>query len=121
VKFDYDLSEGNLVAIPDQLCAGVAFDHPFDSRLFQSPSPIYYFSGSRDPVTPPVHARYHATHQSASRIFVTVPRGGHHALSENLSDCSEEIWLAILNGQPERVRQALSGCAFGRELIVETK
>lgn len=121
VKFDYDFKNGDLVISDLKLCQGIKFDKAYDSRKYQSKIPIYYFSGGLDPITPPAQAKFHFDGQIGPRTFISVPRGGHAALSVNLSDCSENIWNSLLNRKLGSLKQALGSCYFARELRMEEK
>lgn len=121
VKFDYDFKNGDLVISSLDLCKGIVFDRPFDSRKYQTKTPIYYFSGGLDPVTPQSQARFHFAGQTGPRTFISVPRGGHAALSVNLGDCSDNIWISLLSGQQGSFKAALGTCHFAGELKIEEK
>ncbi len=121
VKFDYDFVNGDLLATTDRLCEGIAFDRPYDSKKYQIKSPIYYFSGDLDPVTPKSHARYHFDSQTNPRTLISIRRGGHQALSANLSDCTGNIWASILVGNEEKLKQAISTCALKADVNIEVR
>ncbi len=121
VKFDYDFIDGDLVVTSDRLCEGISFDRPFDSKRYQVKNPLYYFSGELDPVTPKSHARYHFDSQNNPRTLISVRRGGHQALSANLSDCTENIWTSILDATEKKLEEALSTCALKADVKIEVR
>lgn len=108
LSFDFHLIDGALVANERRLCDGLALSAPFDASAWQSPSPLYYFSGELDPATPPWQARYHFDHQRGPRTLVQVARGAHAALSISLMDCQNRIWESIAAGRD--LEPALAGC-----------
>jgi len=109
LQFDYELKEGVLIPRETSFCQGIKPGPLYDSAKAKLKSPLYYFSGALDPSTPPSEARYHLEHQpSSSRTLVRVPRGGHLALSLNLSDCAPALWEAIAEGKP--LKDLLAGC-----------
>ena len=111
VKFDFDFINGDLVATDRNLCTGLSLDRPFDAKKYPVKSPIYYFTGDTDPVTPLYQAQYHFDSQSAHRSWVVVSKGGHQALSANLADCSRDVWMALYRGSDQMVSDALRTCA----------
>lgn len=113
VKFDFDLVGGELVATDKNLCSGLQLDRPFDSERYQISSPIYYFSGALDPATPLPQAQWHFdSQQGEAKTWVIVEKGGHQALSANLSDCSNDIWRAIGENDSKKMREVLKTCAL---------
>ncbi len=112
VKYDYDWVNGDLIATNDRLCSDTVFDKPFDSKHFQIKAPTYYFSGQQDPVTPPAQAQYHFDNQTGSKMLIKVLKGGHTALSTNLADCSNQLWMEILKGNQDEFKKALNACAL---------
>ncbi len=115
VKYDFTWENGDLASAATRLCEGVAFDRPYDSAFHQIKAPIYYFAGDADPITPKSQWNAHFESQRGPRVAVSVANGGHPALSVNLSDCSHQVWNAILkhpgiDGSEERLRGAMSTC-----------
>lgn len=109
LQFDFDFVRGRLVPRAPGFCAGIEPGPLFDAERYPLRSPIYYFSGALDPATPPFQARYHFERQRrAPRTLVTLPRGGHLALSLNLGDCSQGVWEAIRAGKP--LPEVFGGC-----------
>jgi pimeloyl-ACP methyl ester carboxylesterase len=119
VKFDLNWSKGNLIDSGLRLCTGTTLNRAFDAKNFKVKSPIYYFSGGLDPVTPPAHARYHFDSGASHRTLISIPQGGHTAFSTNLSDCSSDVWLGFLASDQSQVKKALKSCSLPS--IVESK
>ncbi|MCB9073880.1 MAG: alpha/beta hydrolase [Bdellovibrionaceae bacterium] len=111
VKFDFDLKGGDIVISNQNLCRNIKMDHPFDSKRYPVKSPIYYFSGEHDPVTPISQAQYHFNNQTGTRTWVQVSKGGHPALSVNLADCSPQVWQAIAENSSDKFKTAMQSCA----------
>jgi pimeloyl-ACP methyl ester carboxylesterase len=112
VKMVRRLVNGRLTAAGPNICAGLGFDEPYDSKQWPISSPIYYFQGPFDPATPMSQARYHFQHQSrAKRYFITVGQAGHGPLTRSLAylGCAEKIWSAI-GLDPSQLSVALSSC-----------
>lgn len=114
LQFDFDLKAGHLVRSQRRLCDGLTMSTPFDSARWQSPAPLYYFSGGLDPATPPFQADYHFAHQRGPRTLVRVARGGHAALSGALMDCQKQIWNSLATGQD--LEPALAACSMATTL-----
>lgn len=112
VKYDFDFIGGNLTATDKNLCSGLTLDRGFDAKKYPVKSPLYYFSGDLDPVTPPAQARYHFDSQTGPRTLLTVHQGGHQPLSVNMGDCSPEIWRALATGITSRVITSLKDCSL---------
>lgn len=109
LQFDFELVGGEFIPRHTDFCKGIKPGPLFDSAKISLRTPIYYFSGLLDPATPPDQARYHFEHQaSAERALITVPNGGHLALSLNLGDCSPALWGAIADHSP--LPPALASC-----------
>src|SRR5690606_13600428 len=73
VKYDFDFVDGEFVLRDIRLCSGIPFDRPFDASSYQMKAPVYYFSGKRDPVTPPFQAEHHFHgQQTTAKNFVSV-------------------------------------------------
>src|SRR5690606_35771419 len=80
IKYDFDWEQGDLVVGEDRFCADTPFTNPFDAKNFPVTSPIYYFTGTLDPITPEFQIRYHFESQKNSKHRIAVADGGHHAL-----------------------------------------
>jgi pimeloyl-ACP methyl ester carboxylesterase len=107
---DVHLKGGRFLPNDPIYCGETRLDRPFDAARYPLRSPIYYFSGEHDPITPLNLARHHWENQKAARrAFVTVRGGGHNALSVNLEDCAEAIWNTIVS-DPSALKQTLAGC-----------
>jgi fermentation-respiration switch protein FrsA (DUF1100 family) len=73
--------------------------------------PIYYFSGTDDPNTPPWQVQAHdAAELGAPRQLVSVIAAGHNPLSFNLADCLDVLWSAIAAGSG--LRAAVESCPW---------
>lgn len=119
LQFDFGFAQGRLVPRAPGFCAGIEPGPLFDAARHPLRSPIYYFSGALDPATPPFQARYHFERQAgAPRTLVTLPKGGHLALSLNLGDCSQGVWDAINAHKP--LAPALSSCSASPSPSVES-
>lgn len=119
-EMDTYLENGRLIRRKNSndICEDFKLDKPFDSAQFKIKAKIYYFNGTNDPATPIWQAQYHSQSQSfAERIVVTVPGGGHNALSFNLRDCNKRLWNRILN-QKTDLKPALRLCSLNPTIEV---
>jgi pimeloyl-ACP methyl ester carboxylesterase len=102
-KYDPIFENNDLVLKPslDSWCKGISVIEPYESSLYQIPSPIYYFNGTNDPITPLWQANYHFEGQKKSpyKVSINVIDGGHNPLDINLRDCMIETWLALTKEQ----------------------
>ena len=96
-------------------CTDIALDEPFSAASWPVHSPIYYFSGTDDPNTPPWQARAHFDAETtAPRQLIHLERGGHNARASNLTDCAEPLWQAMATGRG--FEAALATCVWPYEL-----
>jgi proline iminopeptidase len=114
------LKDGELVAT-STYCDDEPLDRAYAARDWPVTSPIYYFSGTKDPATPTWQADAHFEAQrTAPRTLVSIPDGGHNPMFFNLSDCLTPLWSAIGSGQgfgaalelcswPTRIKTAAPG------------
>lgn len=116
VKYDYEWKKGELILRKEKLCTGINFDRPYDSKNYPIKAAVYYFSGGMDPVTPQSQAIYHSQHQKNEQYFINVLQGGHTSLSTNLSDCSNDLWQAILAKDHQLLKNQLKKC--GQKSVV---
>jgi len=80
-------------------CTEVALSEPFSAADWPVHVPIYYFSGTLDPNTPPWQASAHFNAQTAApRQVVHVLGGGHNARIFNLGDCAGPLWQTMTGG-----------------------
>ena len=108
------LEDGELVPVEFD-CEDVALSDAFSAADWPVHAPIYYFSGSEDPSTPPWQARSHFDAQtSAPRQLVHVLGASHNPLVLNLSDCAEAVWRAMATGTG--FEAAVAGCQWPVEL-----
>ena len=108
------LKDGNLVSKRSD-CLNQPLDRAFAASDWPVTSPIYYFSGSDDPNTPPWQAKAHFDAQvHARRKLVTVADAGHNPVYFNLEDCVGPLWTAIANDSG--FDDALRTCTWPTEL-----
>jgi len=116
IESDVRFEHGEFVKNTPNYCGNLRLDRPFDSARYPLRSPIFYFSGARDPNTPLALAHYHFEHQTKARkYFVLVPGASHNSLSQNLDDCADKVWNAIVS-DPSTLSVALSRCALTAKL-----
>jgi pimeloyl-ACP methyl ester carboxylesterase len=108
------LVDGELVPVEFD-CEDVALSDAFSAAEWPVHVPIYYFSGSQDPSTPPWQARSHFDAQTgAPRQLVHVLGASHNPLVLNLSDCAEPLWQAMATGSG--FDTAAAGCQWPVEV-----
>lgn len=96
-------------------CEDVPLSAAYSASDWPVHAPIYYFSGTDDPNTPPWQARTHFDAQSAAqRQLVHVTGGGHNSLLINLTDCASSLWQAVAAGAG--FEPALATCSWPHEL-----
>ncbi|HTV22639.1 MAG TPA: alpha/beta fold hydrolase [Polyangiaceae bacterium] len=92
------LVDGELVRT-EAYCTSDPLDRPFEAGDWPITSPLYYFSGSDDPNTPPWQAQAHYDAMlGAPRWLVSVIAAGHNPLAFNLLDCQPALWAAVIAG-----------------------
>lgn len=97
---------------------GLRMTDPFDSKMWQISSSIFYFQGEEDPDVPLFQAEYHAfNHPSVKRFFVTVPGAGHSPLDANLLDCRDKIWASVKQ-RGDGLESALETCGSKTRLKI---
>ncbi|MCX6110906.1 MAG: alpha/beta hydrolase, partial [Proteobacteria bacterium] len=101
MKSDFILKSGSLLLADGDVCGDLRLGNDkYDAAKWPTSSPIYYFSGGRDPATPPWQAQYHFDVQlQAQRHLVRIPTAGHNPFQINLSDCLSKIWNDIATEQ----------------------
>lgn len=110
---DYEsmtLQAGELVTTTYD-CTDVALSEPFRASDWPVRVPIYYFSGTEDPNTPPWQALAHFEAQvTAARQLIQVEGGGHNPLLFNLGECAAPLWGAMTSGAD--LEGALANCSW---------
>jgi len=99
----------------DPVCADQAVDAAFAAADWPVTVPIYYYSGTADPATPPWQADAHfAAETGAPRHLMRLARAGHNAFSVNLDDCKPALWQAMASNMG--YREAADTCSWDFEL-----
>ncbi len=112
-QFDFTLTSGRLVLIPEKTyCAGIENLRPYDSHRFPLRSPLLLFHGEYDAATPQFQTNYFLQGQRSNFIYsITVPRGGHAALTASLAPCLESFWKSLLTSpSTESLNLSLHEC-----------
>jgi pimeloyl-ACP methyl ester carboxylesterase len=97
-------------------CRDVALDRPYAASAWPITAPIYYYTGTNDPTTPPWQTDVHYSLESkAARSLVHVTGAGHNALHLNLTDCMPALWTAMVANAG--IEAALESCAWPTEIL----
>jgi len=97
-------------------CKDIPLSDGYAATAWPVHVPIYYYSGTVDPNTPPWQAQAHFDAQTAApRQLVRVVGGGHNARALNLVDCAGPLWLAMATGSD--FEAALATCSWPHELV----
>ena len=70
----------------------------FDSRKWQTSTPIYYFQGGFDGTTPEAQSWYHYQNRQQGRSYHTKLRDGAHGITLHVFDGSSRCGKSIWNG-----------------------
>jgi len=104
------------LVVVSQDCQDVLLDRPYAASDWPVAAPIYYYTGTNDPNTPPWQADVHfSVETSAARSLVHVTRAGHNALRSNLTDCMPTLWAAMVSDGD--FEAALATCTWPTELL----
>ncbi len=80
-------------------CEGIALDRPYDSKKWPIRAPLFYISGTADPITPPAQALEHLrSHPDSRRTFISIEFGGHQSVGRFFNDCQGKFWASVSEG-----------------------
>jgi proline iminopeptidase len=110
---------GGELTVTETYCNAESLDRAYVARDWPITVPIYYFSGTDDPNTPPWQAISHfAAQNAAPRALVSIIGAGHNPVGFNMTDCQPALWTAMSSGLA--FAEAVGTCTWPMVLTTAT-